>query len=628
MLLLRFLLFFISFTFFLYAESNVTLQLQWKHQFEFAGFYAAKEKGYYQDVGLNVNFREFDESMNVVDEVLSQRADYGVSYSSMFIDYLQGKEIILLANFFKQSPLVLVTQDKLRSPQDLKGKKIMGISANIGNITLISMLEKFNISMGDIIIFPTSFNTDAFINKKVDAMTVYTTNELYELKKNHIKFNIFDPVAYGLKYYDVNLFTSKNELDLHPDRVKDFNRASIKGWKYALSHKEEIIQLILEKYNTLNKSKEALRFEARQIEHVMLPNIYPIGSIDVDRLYVITESLLQTDYIKGIKKNTLKDFIYQDALLSTSKHTKKQRQLLKLSAHPYSDIFNSKIFWILVIPLLVIGFFLILRNYLVKKYNRKLESDISEKVSQLREKDTLLYKNMKMASMGELLTMIAHQWRQPLSTISSSIISINTKISSGKYNLETEENKRDFLALIDTKHKRILEQVEHLSTATDDLKNIYNPNNKKAFVALSTPVKKALSLISKSLEAHDIILKTNFNDDKAVYVFNNELMQAILNILINAEDNFIDSNQNKKTIEISTSIEDGYANIIIANNGGQINAGVIDDIFTAYFSTKSDKQGTGLGLYIAKLIIEEHNEGTLHVENIANGVKFTVSFPL
>ena len=360
----------------------------------------------------------------------------------------------------------------------------------------------------------------------------------------------------------------------------------------------------------------------------MLPNIYPIGSIDVDRLYVITESLLQTDYIKGIKKNTLKDCIYQDALLSTSKHTKKQRQLLKLSAHPYSDIFNSKIFWILVIPLLVIGFFLILRNYLVKKYNRKLESDISEKVSQLREKDTLLYKNMKMASMGELLTMIAHQWRQPLSTISSSIISINTKISSGKYNLETEENKRDFLALIDTKHKRILEQVEHLSTATDDLKNIYNPNNKKAFVALSTPVKKALSLISKSLEAHDIILKTNFNDDKAVYVFNNELMQAILNILINAEDNFIDSNQNKKTIEISTSIEDGYANIIIANNGGQINAGVIDDIFTAYFSTKSDKQGTGLGLYIAKLIIEEHNEGTLHVENIANGVKFTVSFPL
>ena len=145
MLLLRFFLFFIFSTLFLYAESNVTLQLQWKHQFEFAGFYAAKEKGYYQDVGLNVNFREFDESMNVVDEVLSERADYGVSYSSMFIDYLQGKEIILLANFFKQSPLVLVTQDKIRSPQDLKGKKIMGISAIIGNITLISMLEKFNI---------------------------------------------------------------------------------------------------------------------------------------------------------------------------------------------------------------------------------------------------------------------------------------------------------------------------------------------------------------------------------------------------------------------------------------------------------------------------------------------------
>ncbi|MEA3456889.1 MAG: ABC transporter substrate-binding protein, partial [Campylobacterota bacterium] len=268
---------------------KVTLQLQWKHQFEFAGFYAAKEKGFYADAGLDVTFVEFNEHTNITGEVLNENAQYGLSYSSIIAEYLNGKPLVLLANFFKQSPLVLVAQAEIKTPADLKGKKVMGISNTIDNITLWTMLNKFNVQIEDIDNIRTNFSIDDFVNKKVDAMSVFTTNELYQLEKKGIKYNIFDPVSYGAKYYDVNLFTTQKELSEHPHRVKAFAEASIKGWEYALSHQEELIEVILKKYNPQHKSKEALEFEARQIEYIMLPDVHKVGSIDTDRVKMIAE---------------------------------------------------------------------------------------------------------------------------------------------------------------------------------------------------------------------------------------------------------------------------------------------------------------------------------------------------
>ena len=233
---------------------KVTLQLQWKHQFEFAGFYAAKEKGFYADAGLDVTFVEFDKNKNITDEVLNGNAQYGLTYSSIIAEYLDDKPLILLANFFKQSPLVLVAQADIKTPAGLKGKKVMGLSDSIDGVTLLTMLDKFNIHLEDIHNIPASFKIDDFVNKKIDAMSVFTTNELYYLDKKGIKYNIFDPVVYGAKYYDANLFTSKKELLEHPQRVKLFREASIKGWEYALKHQDEIIEIILKKYNPQHKS--------------------------------------------------------------------------------------------------------------------------------------------------------------------------------------------------------------------------------------------------------------------------------------------------------------------------------------------------------------------------------------
>ena len=130
---------------------KVKLQLQWKHQFEFAGFYMAKEKGFYKDVNLDVDFVEFDSNIDITKEVLSGNAQYGLSFSSLVADYINGKPLVMIANFFKQSPFILATQKNIKTPYDLKGKKVMGLLDSTHNKTILSMLNKFNIQPNDFI---------------------------------------------------------------------------------------------------------------------------------------------------------------------------------------------------------------------------------------------------------------------------------------------------------------------------------------------------------------------------------------------------------------------------------------------------------------------------------------------
>jgi len=288
----------------------VVLQLQWKHQFEFAGFYAAKEKGYYKDAGLDVTFKEYTPDINIIDEVLAGRAQYGVTYSNLIYHYLHGDPLVFLANFFKQSPLVLAAQKTYTLPSDLKGKKIMGISSRLDDVELLMMFKKFNMDINSFTSLKNSFNLDDFIQKRVDAMMVFITNETYFLNKAGVPYNIIDPSSFGINFYDLNLFTSQKELSEHPQRVKRFYEASIKGWKYALSHKEEIIALILKKYNTQHKSKASLRYEADQTEKIMLTKLYPIGSIDPKRVKRLAESYIELGLLPANTPLDFDPFIY------------------------------------------------------------------------------------------------------------------------------------------------------------------------------------------------------------------------------------------------------------------------------------------------------------------------------
>lgn len=308
---------------------NISLQLQWKNQFEYAGFYAAIEQGYYKNAGLNVTIKEYHSGVNIIDDVLKGKSTYGITYCDLIVDYLHGKPVVFLANFFKHSPLILVTQPEITLPSDLKGKRIMGIENSLKSTAFLVMFKDFGMDINSFINVPPTFRIDEFANKKIDALVAFSTNELYELDKRGIRYNVINPSSYGTEFYDDNLFTSKDETINHPQRVEKFLHATIEGWKYALSHKEEMIDLILKKYNTQHKSCDALRFEASQIQKVMNPAVFPIGSIDKRRVHIMADDFIEMGLAAKNSDDDFNDFIYTDAHYDTDLTTKERAYLSK-----------------------------------------------------------------------------------------------------------------------------------------------------------------------------------------------------------------------------------------------------------------------------------------------------------
>lgn len=260
----------------------------------------------------------------------------------------------------------------------------------------------------------------------------------------------------------------------------------------------------------------------------------------------------------------------------------------------------------------------------LSSYRLYLEEKINQEIKKVQEANSIMLQQSRLAEMGELINMIAHQWRQPLGAINSSMIAIDFNIQSGQYDLSNTKQQEKFLNFINDKHKKISSSVEFLSNTIDDFRNFYKMDKEKELIDIQLPVIKILDIIESLMNKNKIKIIQNFSTNDKVYMYQNELMQVILNILKNSEDNFICNNIQNPTIEITITKDDNQHIISISDNGGGIDNDIIDDIFNPYFSTKENKNGTGLGLYMSKTIIEIHHKGTLSVKNILNGVCFKI----
>jgi polar amino acid transport system substrate-binding protein len=284
MILKRLLLLFLILVTSLDAQSNekVTLYLDWLNQFQFAGYYVAKEKGYYNAVGLDVNIKEFNSNSNVVKEVMENDATYGIGKSSLIIDKFNGNDLILLSAIYQASPLVLMSlkESNINTPKDLIHKKIMITDDAISSASINSMIISQGVKLNDITIQKHSFDINDLINKKTDAMACFLSNEPYILEKQNIKYNILNPHNYNFDFYEGILYTSQKELLSNPTRVQNFNNASLKGWRDAFNNIEETAKLIYEKYNTQNKSLDSLIYEGFILRKVAGIDEGKLGKID------------------------------------------------------------------------------------------------------------------------------------------------------------------------------------------------------------------------------------------------------------------------------------------------------------------------------------------------------------
>ncbi|RLA79539.1 MAG: hypothetical protein DRG78_12785 [Epsilonproteobacteria bacterium] len=261
----------------------------------------------------------------------------------------------------------------------------------------------------------------------------------------------------------------------------------------------------------------------------------------------------------------------------------------------------------------------------VVQKGKRLRIITMQDLTQIQQKERLLLQQSRMAQMGEMLSMIAHQWRQPLGAISSAIFGIQTKLATGKY--DNRDSNEDLYKFLNTKHKRINEYVQFLSTTIDDFRNFFKPDKKKELVMFESTIGRALLIVEGSLTSHGIDVAYTFNVNEKVEIFQNEIMQVILNIIKNSEDNFIEKGTKNPKIRIETNKMPAHYEIVISDNGGGISEHIIDSVFEPYFSTKDEKNGSGLGLYMSKMMIEEHSGGLLQVENTKDGVAFSILIP-
>jgi len=257
--------------------------------------------------------------------------------------------------------------------------------------------------------------------------------------------------------------------------------------------------------------------------------------------------------------------------------------------------------------------------------NESLENRIRQAVEENIKKEKLLQQQSRLAQMGEMISMIAHQWRQPLSAINSAILSIETKLALGKFDLETKEGVDKCLDYTNKRHNNIKDYVRTLSETIDDFRNFFKPDKQKEKENINNPIQKALKIVSASMSSKGIEVNTKFQTDKELDIYPNELMQVILNILKNAEDNFKEKQISNANITIKTYEENDSAVIEICDNGGGIPEDILPNIFDPYFSTKNEKNGTGLGLYMSKVIIEEHHRGVLEAYNKDGGACFKIT---
>ena len=287
----------------------VTLQLRWHHQFQFAGYYAAKQQGYYAEAGFDVTLNAGSPGIEPVKEVLAGHAHYGVANSELLHQRLQGKPLIALAAIFQHSASVFMArQDSgIQSPQDLNDRNVMMISKG-ADVGLIAMLKNEGLDLDRINIIKSSYDIHSLIDGQVDAFNSYLTNEPYFMAQHDIPIIILRPSTYGVDFYSDILFTTEQELISQPERVKQFRAASLKGWKYAMENPEETIDLIMAQYNDLNKSRDHLQFEADSMRRLIMPNVVEYGHMNPGRWkhmaeVFVREGMAEPDY-------DLKGFIY------------------------------------------------------------------------------------------------------------------------------------------------------------------------------------------------------------------------------------------------------------------------------------------------------------------------------
>lgn len=555
----------------------VTLQLKWHHQFQFAGYYAAKAKGYYAEAGLDVDILEAKPNLDPVSEVVNGKADYGVGSNSLVLAYNADKPVKVLAVIFQHSPYVLLAKKEsgISNIHDVAGKRLM--LEPIAD-ELVAYLKNEGVDLSLVQQVPHSFKVMSLIDGDTDVMSAYITDEPFFLDRQDIPYSAFSPRATGIDFYGDNLFTSDAEIELHPERVAAFRAASLKGWEYALSHPDEIIELILSQYPYKTINREKLNYEAVKMMTLIHPELIKIGYMLPERWQHIASTYADLGMLP--KDIDLTDFIYA----------------------PDAEVDLSHWYWLIAIASLIILIISTIAWHFLRM-NKSL--------------DNLLYLKNQQENIGEAINHIAHQWKQPLNNLGLQLMRIEQ--IAGSKNGDHHQIKTLATQGQDT--------LEFMADTVDTFNGFLSTKKVLSRFTPDTVVEKTLALLKDNLERNSITVIKQLASDVQINVSESEFSHVLLTLIINARDAMLDRGINNAQIHLETMVKDNRMVLTLADNAGGILIKPINSIFNMGVSTKTNPD-VGVGLFIVKKIVTKSWGGSINASNNKDGAIFTITVPL
>lgn len=573
-------------------SEKVTLHLKWMHAFQFAGYYAAQEQGYYKAEGLDVNIIEASYGNQAIYTLMTGKAQYGVWGSELLNKRLSGEPFVVLAVIFQHSPYAILTRKdrNIRVVSDLIGKRIMAAEGQ-GSAQLKAMLMHEGISTVDLEIVDATWRMDDIIDGTVDAEMNYITDQPNQMQLLGVEPFIIKPIDYGIDFYGDCLFTTELEIKQHPKRVEAFKRASLKGWEYALSHVDEMIELIIDLPGVRERGLTAqhLRYEAEQMQILILPKLIEIGHINPGRWKHIADTyvslgMLDPDY-------SLEGFIY------TPDPPADYRWI-------YTILFS-------LIIILIIALIAWAVNRQLHKVIARRTYDLTKSKEKAEESDRL-----KTA----FLQNISHEIRTPMSGILGFVGLLN------KSGLTGEEQKH-YIEIISSSSKRMLStlndimdismletgQVKYkisMVNINDKLKNLYN------FFKPDIENKGIEFYFSKALPTKEMNVKTD-----------REKLYAILTNLIKNSIKYT----HKGSINFGYEKKGEFLEFYVKDTGIGIpkerQKAVFDRFVQADIADVKVYEGSGLGLSISKAYVEMLG-GEIWVDSVeGKGSQFYFTIP-
>ncbi|PIW26959.1 MAG: hypothetical protein COW30_12435 [Rhodospirillales bacterium CG15_BIG_FIL_POST_REV_8_21_14_020_66_15] len=573
--------------------TKVTLQLKWAHQFQFAGYYAAQAKGFYRDRGLDVTILPAMPGGKPMEAVAAGKAEFGVGTTDLLMMRAAGDPVVVLAVIYQHSPLTLMldARSEIHNIHQLARGKIM-IAPHETELMAYFAAEGLDIRQMHFV--DHTFDIEDLKSGRVDAMSIYATDEPYQYAKEVGSVRLFRPIDGGVDFYGDNLFTTQKVIDKDPKTVKAFLEASLDGWRYAMAHQEEIVDLILSDYSK-RKSRDNLLFEARQSANLILADVVPVGFINPARWERIAHHYAGLGLLP--EDMALDDFIY--------------RRNGKEKLPPWAG-------WALV-GASVVAVLALLAGLWLAAFNRRLRREMAERE---RTQGALAQRTGELEESNSqkdvLLTVIGHDIRNlfnPLLIYAQLLSDPNRKFDpktvqeygtklyeAGRNASEVLENLLEW-ALVRTGQRRTHLEVTDLGSLARETAGVY----------------------SADASLRGVMLRVEPGPPVKVTVDRHQISTVIRNLVNNA------LKFTPKDGEVTVRVDhDGKeARVVIADSGIGMDPELVTRVLSgasADLATGAKGEiGMGVGLALCRQLVQV-NDGRLDIEpNPDGGTVFTVT---